>query len=362
MAMAKQYLIINIGSQSKKCALYGESGELLRSVHLEDEHYRDDTSELFAGENLIIGIRVVAPGQYFTTHRLIDDEYVSKLEEASRLTPLHIAPVLAEIKLIRERYPQYSLYALSDSALMSERPLTDKLYGLPRAEAEQWGLYRWGYHGFSMASVLAQVPELSQKRLIICHLGGGVSVAAVAAGEVLSTSMGYSPLEGPTMSSRVGNIDPSAVLALLTLKQFSAAELADYFNHQGGLLGISGRSASVRELLALEASGDEGAKLALDTFVWQIRRHIGAALALLGGVDALIFTATIGERSVPIRQRILADWEGLGLMVDQAKNQQVTSVEAGSPAWLQVSGSPALIGVVAAAEEAQMLEALRTLV
>ncbi|MFA6446011.1 MAG: acetate kinase, partial [Candidatus Paceibacterota bacterium] len=168
------------------------------------------------------------------------------------------------------------------------------------------------------------IPE----KVIICHLGGGVSVTALKNGISVDTSMGFTPLEGLVMATRVGDIDPGAILYLSSKLQKNPEEIADYLNTKCGLLGVSGVSSDVRDLLKSEVTGNTDAKLALDLFAYRVKKYLGSYMAVLGGVDMIVFSGTIGERSFPMRERILSGLLPLGIILDKDKNLTVDSVDS----------------------------------
>lgn len=350
--MEKKYLVINIGSASKKCGLYDEAelcgihmektsegfigtvnvGADKQEVQITETDYDDVGAYLMrmAGEKNIsqigdlakIGLRVVAPGVFFQEDKIIDDAYIAKLTESQEMAPLHITPVLEEINKIKAWVAAIPLLGISDSAFYKDMPEEAKLYGLPKDLAEKYGIYRYGYHGISMSSVLAQIKELKgnvPEKMIICHLGSGTTITALKNGLPIDTSMGFTPLEGVPMGSRVGNIDAAAVLYLLKKENIDATTLEEMLYKKSGLLGLSGKTPFVKELIDLEKAGDTSAGEALSVFTRAIKKYIGAYSALLGGLDLLVFTATIGERSEYIRAKVCADLDHLGISLDSPK-------------------------------------------
>ena len=254
-----------------------------------------------------IGVRIVAPGVFFQEDKVIDDAYIAKLTEAQEMAPLHITPVLEELNKIKSWAGDVLLWGISDSAFYKDIPREAKLYGLPKELAEKYEIYRYGYHGISMSSVLSSVQKLQVNvpdRMIICHLGSGTSITALKNGQPVDTSMGFTPLEGVPMGSRVGNIDAAAVLYLLKKSGMDASTLESMLYTESGLLGLSGKTQFVKELIELEKAGDTLAGEALTVFARAIKKYIGAYSALLGGLDLLVFTATIGERSEQYGQKL----------------------------------------------------------
>ncbi|MCR4323305.1 MAG: acetate/propionate family kinase [Candidatus Azambacteria bacterium] len=358
--MEKKYLVVNLGSASKKYALYegdtelffahyekegndiivteGKNGERIKSIITQKDY---ETSAVRLIDLLIastcihtpndiaaIGFRVVASGEYFNTTKLIDDTYREKLAQEYDIAPLHVAAVSKGIEEVYSLFPETPFVAISDSAFHAELPDYARTYALPIEASKKLSLYRYGYHGISIRSVLDTIKEITDdapSRVIVCHLGGGASVTAVKDGKSIDTSMGLTPLEGLVMATRAGDIDSGALIYLAKSLKLSLEELDEYLNHQCGLLGLSGgKESGVRELIELEKAGDENAKLALAVFVYRIKKYIGAYTAALGGVDMLVFTATIGERSSIIRARVCEGLACVGVKIDELKNNLIT--------------------------------------
>ena len=378
------YLIINPGSASKKYALY-ENGSEIFKAHLETEggnlisttvvgdrektekisaeQYKNSVNyilrllidaRLIGSANDIgsIGVRIVAPGSYFLSNRVIDKEFLAKLKESEQKAPLHIRPELLEIKQILEIMPGIPLAGISDSAFHKTMPIPARLYGLPEETAVEFEIYRYGYHGISAQSLVPKIKNTfgeGAKRTIICHLGSGSSVIAVKDGQSVDASMGFTPLEGLVMSTRIGNIDAGAVIYLAKNAGLAPNELEEFFNSKCGLLGIGG-SDDIRELLKLEKAGNKEAKNALDVFAYAVKKYIGAYMATLGGLDLLIFTATVGERSFIMRSRICAGLEELGIVLDEDKNKAVISADG----LISADGSKVKIAVLTTDEMGEM--------
>jgi len=345
--MAK-YLIVNPGSASKKYALFDRQGNCLASFHFEKEKNnflvngkKISSKDYFSApvylfgvllekkiiknkeEILAAGIRLVAPGEYFAAHRKIDAQFLKKLAAQKSSAPLHIGPALEEIKFLRKFLPKTKFFAISDSAFYKDLPERAKFYGLPITDAKKFDLRRFGYHGLSMGSILRQLKKFGRlpPKIIICHLGGGVTISAIKNGKVIDTSMGFTPLEGLLMATRSGDIDPGAILYLAKKKNFNFSQLEEYLNKKSGLLGLSGFSSDVRELLEKEKK-DKLAKLALEVFAYRIQKYISAYFGILGGLDLLVFSATIGERSAIMRSRICQNLSHLGIWLDEKKNKK----------------------------------------
>ncbi|MBL7045038.1 MAG: acetate kinase [Parcubacteria group bacterium] len=331
--MEKKYLIINLGSVSKRYAIYNGKEEQL------SEHFEKDEMDLVDFENTCekfieqtkeesiagIGLRVVASGSYFREDKIIDDEYLKKLKKVKDRAPLHLSPVIDEIEKLKKLLPSIPMIGVSDSAFHSNLPRHSSIYNIPQDDAKSGDIYKFGYHGIAIQSALRKIQEEEGSipaRIIVAHLGGGASVTAVKDGKSFDTSMGATPLEGLPMSTRVGNIDAGALIELAKEKNMNLDQLNEYLNTKCGLLGISGKTGHIKELFDLKDSGDENAKLALEVFVYNIKKYIGAYTAVLGGLDLLIFSGTISERSSSMREMILD-----GLQINDIKVIKVNELE-----------------------------------
>lgn len=362
--MSKQYLIINTGSTSKKYAYY-DNKKKIYSAHFEisknsiilTEKFNKITSnknikkdkyasaiklviDSLIKENIIknknnidgVGIRIVAPGLYFLSNKKIDKKYLKFANEAVKKVPLHLGPALKEIENIKlflgEKIP---IFGISDSCFHSTIPEHSKLYAIPIKHTKKFGLYMCGYHGISIQSVIDRSKKILKgklpKKIIVCHLGGGGSVTAVLNGKSIDTSMGFTPLEGLVMSTRVGDIDAGVVIQLSEKLKKTGKDLEDYLNNKCGLLGLSGKSGDMRDLLELEKNGHLDSSTAIKVYVNRIKQYIGKMSAMLGGVDLLILAGTIGERSPIIRERICEGLEFLGIKIDKKLNNNSSDTE-----------------------------------
>ena len=376
----EKILAINPGSASRRYALY-DGGKELWWAHFEKddggfivkvvENGKPSTVKIskadfdnsvgFFKDKIrdasVIGGRVVAPGQYYLENRKIDAGFLKKLKAAKEQAPLHVAPALLEIERVMKILPKAKMFAVSDSAFYADMPANAKLYSLPRKVAKKFGIYRYGYHGISIASVVGKIGKISgqmPKRVVICHLGSGSSVAAIKNGAAFDVSMGFTPLEGLPMGTRIGNIDAGAVIYLAKKLKMSPDKLGEFFNHECGLLGLSGKTSDVRELLDLENKGDAGAAQALNSFVYGVKRLIGAYTATMGGLDLLVFTATIGERSFIMRRRICAGLEEMGIKLDMHKNDAAVSRDE----FIGTVDSPVKIAVIVTDELKEIYNAV----
>jgi len=286
---------------------------------LQNEGYINDQHKLSA-----IVARLVAPTDYFAKHHIVDDEFMANLEVAKARAPLHTPVIAAEIAHFREQFKSLPIIAISDSAFHSTKPELMKYYPFDTELADQSGIKRYGYHGLSVGSIVhtMKTEDILPAKLIVAHLGSGSSISAVFEGSAMDTSMGYSPLEGLMMSTRSGSLDIAAALAIKRELQLDDEGLEKYLNKQAGLLGVSGSTDDMREIIAGRDAGDAKATFAHALFVYRVQNLIGQMAASLGGVDALVFTATIGERSDEIRHYVTQKLSYLGFQLDEAKNQK----------------------------------------
>jgi acetate kinase len=278
---------------------------------------------------------------------LIDDAVEARLRELVELAPLHNRPAVEALEKARRALPDVPHIAVFDTAFHATLPPVASTYALPSRWRSE--IRRYGFHGLSVqwASERVRVP-----RLVVCHLGGGCSVTAVRDGRSIDTSMGFTPLEGVPMATRAGTVDPGALLHLLR-HGVTASELDDALERESGLLALSGVSGDVA---ALEESNEPGASLALDLFAYRVATVVGAMAAALGGVDALVFTAGIGEHSARIRRDVCARLGFLGVQLDEALNSH-----AEPDAEVAKADSPVRIVVLRAREELVAARAARAL-
>lgn len=350
-------LVSNPGSASRKYAVYDGDNLLLRA-HYERENDQfigtvenrqrqkqsvnisslgqaaSQLPELLRDHNLpspdAIALRIVAPSSFFLRHRHLDGQALENLHSQLNRAPLHISASLHELAELQKQWPNLPFFGVSDSAFHATKPDYAWNYGIRLEDADQFEIKRFGYHGLSAQSVVRQLQKFGRlpEKLIICHLGSGSSVMAVLDGKSLDASMGFSPLEGLVMGTRSGSMDVIAVRALQDSLQLNDTEMDDYLNHQSGLVGLSGLSSDIRELLKAEKEADYRASLALKTYLHRIRQFIGGMAAVMGGCDALVFTGAVGERSAPIRQRIIANLRFLEFELNFKINSQMVERQA----------------------------------
>ena len=268
-------------------------------------------------------VRIVAPGEYFAHDHLVDDECVRQLSIARSRSPLHVPAVDSEVAHFLKAFKNTPIIAISDSSFHADRPDLMKYYPINTEIADKADMKRFGFHGLSVGSIVRYMTEAGTlpEKLIVCHLGSGASVSAVFHGKSLDTSMGYTPLAGLMMATRCGDIDIVGAIRLKHHLGYTTDEsLEKYLNKEAGLLGVSRKTDDMREILQLRDEGDKWATFAHAMYIYKIQSQIGKMAASLGGVDALVFTATIGERSAEIRHTVTQKLAYLGLNLDREKN------------------------------------------
>jgi acetate kinase len=279
-----------------------------------------------------VGHRVVHGGEEFTGSVVIKDEVIRSIEKFADLAPLHNPPNLTGIQAARHRLPNATQVACFDTAFHATIPPVAYIYGLPYDLYEKYRIRRYGFHGTSHRYVARRAAQLMRKgkydiNVITCHLGNGCSITAEKNGKSVDTSMGLTPLEGVVMGTRSGDFDP-AIIFYLADKGYSVKELNTLCNKKSGLLGISGQSNDMRNLSKLAAEGDKRAKLAIDIFAYRVKKYIGAYTAVLGTVDAIVFTGGIGENAVDLRAMICSDQPQIGIEINADKNAATLGKEA----------------------------------
>jgi acetate kinase len=272
-----------------------------------------------------VGHRIVHGGPRYTASVRITPQVMADLAALTDLAPLHVPVNLEGIAAAEAEWPGVPQVAVFDTAFHSTLPPEARTYALPHAWTEDWGLRRYGFHGLSHAYCAGRAAQLLGRpvaglRLVICHLGQGCSLSAVRDGRCVDTSMGFTPLDGVVMGTRSGAVDPGLLLYVLRHKGISVEEVDRALNGQAGLLGLSGVSGDMRRVLEAARQGHAGARLALDVYAHRLRQTIGAFAATLGGLDALVFTAGVGEHSPDVRAAACRGLEFLGVELDAATN------------------------------------------
>ncbi|MFG1746473.1 acetate/propionate family kinase [Micromonospora chalcea] len=328
-------LVLNSGSSSVKYRLY-DGDDVLDKGTVErigepgggPADHESAVREIIGRLDLTglagVGHRVVHGGRKFSEPVRIDDAVVAAIEDLVPLAPLHNPANLAGIRVAREALPDVPQVAVFDTAFHHTLPEAAATYAIDKATAERYGVRRYGFHGTSHAYVSRRTADLldrpyDQLNTITLHLGNGASACAVQGGRSVATSMGMSPLEGLVMGTRSGDLDPTVIFHLRREGGMGVDDIDDLLNHRSGLLGLTGVN-DMREVLARRAAGDPDATLAFDVYCRRITGYVGAYYALLGRVDAIAFTAGVGEHAAPVRSASLAGLERLGIAVDPARN------------------------------------------
>ncbi len=306
-----------------------------------------------------IGHRVVHGGEAFREPCVIDDRVIDTIRELSPLAPLHNPANLLGIEVAKRRWPNVPQVAVFDTAFHQTIPPRAHRYAVPHAWYRSHGVRRYGFHGTSHAYVSKRLAKeldrpLDELNLIVLHLGNGASVTAIANGKSVDTSMGLTPLEGLVMGTRGGDIDPGVLLHMASRAGMAIDEIASSLNHESGLTGLCG-AGDMRDILAREAAGDDTARLALEVYVYRIRKYIGAYVAALGRVDAIVFTAGVGENSPDIRERACGKLEALGVSLDDARNRAKTT--GARP--IHAEGAAVAVWVVPTDEELEIAQQTR---
>ena len=330
MAAEARVLVVNAGSSSLKLSVLGPDGKrwAAREAASADDPgkelaaFLDDSPPADAS-----GHRVVHGSTAFTTPTIVDADTERRLDRLAELAPLHNPAALRALKALRELRPELPAVACFDTAFHASLPPAAATYAVPAGWAERWPLRRFGFHGLShgyasrrAAELLGQPPE--RPRLVIAHLGAGASLAAVAGGRSVDTTMGFTPLDGLVMATRSGSVDPGLVLWVQHHGALGPAETERALDREAGLLGISGRSGDMRALLEAERQGDDRAALAISVYVHRLRGSIAAMAAAMGGIDCLVFTGGVGENAAPVRARTCDRLGFLGLELDAARNAE----------------------------------------
>lgn len=304
-----------------------------------------------------VGHRVVHGGNAFRDPVLVDEQVRQEIARLAELAPLHNPAALAGIDAAQRRFANVPHVAAFDTTFHRDIPDPAAVYPIPWDWTTRWQLRRFGFHGLSVEYAVERTSELLGRmpyRLVVCHLGAGCSVTAVRDGRSIHTSMGFTPLEGTMMVQRSGSIDPGMLTYLLTRGGLGVDDVDRGLNEQSGLLGVSGVSTDLREVLSAAADGNQRAQLARDMFVHHLAETIGGMLAALGGLDALVFTGGIGEHSAEIRAAACERFGFLGLELDAARN-------AARPADADVASAASRVRVlvIAAREDLAILRQVR---
>jgi acetate kinase len=294
---------------------------------------------------------VVHGGELFNESVLITDEVIEKIEDLSDLAPLHNPANLTGIKAFRNVLPNVPAVAVFDTAFHQSMPESSFLYSLPYEYYKDFGIRKYGFHGTSHKYVSERAAEMlgrpkEQVRLISCHLGNGASIAAIEGGKSIDTSMGFTPLAGVAMGTRSGNIDPALIPFIMEKTGSTAEEVLNILNKKSGMLGVSGFSSDLRDIEQQASEGNERAELALEVFANRIHKYIGSYASRMYGVDAIVFTAGIGENSSLVREKVLQGLEFMGVYWDPARNNV-----RGEETFINYPHSPVKVMIIPTNEE-----------
>jgi len=272
-----------------------------------------------------VGHRVVHAGEKFSDSVVINNDVIAALEECIELAPLHNPPNLIGIRACMELMPGVPMVGVFDTAFHQSMPASSYIYALPYEYYEKYGVRKYGFHGTShkyvaqrTASILGK--DLDSLKIITCHLGNGSSITAIDNGKSVDTSMGFTPLEGLVMGTRSGDLDPAIITFIMEKENLSIDEMNNLLNKKSGVLGISGISSDFRDIESSAKEGNARAQLALDKFNVRVKKYIAACAAVMGGVDAIVFTAGLGENSISAREIICSGFEFMGVELDKEKN------------------------------------------
>lgn len=326
------------GDATLSFSVAGRAGQQIESTIADHGEAMQGALSLLNDHGLLAGIdavghRVVHGGARFRAPALIEDQVIEAIQALSKLAPLHNEPALKAIQAARARIRAgIPMVATFDTAFYAELPEVASVYAIPLELSEKHSIRRYGFHGLAhryMAHRYRELrPEVERPRLITLQLGNGCSATASIDGRPVDTSMGFTPLEGLIMRTRAGDLDPSLPLYLAEEEGFSTADVASVLNTRSGLLGLSGRSSDMRDLLAAAGNGDKGSELAVQAFCYRAKKYIGAYLGSLGGGDAIIFGGDIGENSAEVRRLICEGMEWAGLKLNLTENDAASGAEA----------------------------------
>jgi len=280
-----------------------------------------------------VGHRVVHGGENFTKSTLLDEKSLAAIEECNELAPLHNPANLIGIRACQELMPGVPMVAVFDTAFHQTMPDKAYIYGIPYEYYEKYKVRRYGFHGTSHSFVSKRVSDLigkpyNQCKTIVCHLGNGASICAVENGKSVDTSMGLTPLEGLVMGTRSGDIDPAIVEFVAKKESIELSDMMNILNKESGVFGVSKLSSDFRDLLAAADKGNELAAKALEVYIYHVQKYIGSYITAMNGVDAIVFTAGVGENNAIIRKSISKNLEFLGVSIDDEANNAAFGKEA----------------------------------
>ena len=368
-------LVERIGLDGTQLKHHGPKGEVKRELGKGDHAaaFKAMVAELTAketgvikstGEVSVVAHRIVHGGETFTEATLLTDELLTELKKLNPLAPLHNPVIIDGIREMRELFPAVPHVGVFDTAFHHTLPAYAFLYGLPYEFYERKAVRRYGFHGTSHNYVALRTAEFLKRRpnelrLISCHLGNGASICAINRGRSIDTTMGFTPLEGLIMGTRCGDLDPGVLAFLEREEKLSASKSEELLNKKSGLLGLSGVSSDMREVLRAADQGNQRALIALKAYCYRVRKYIGAYVASMGGLDAVIFTAGVGQGSSVVRALALHSLECMGIKLDDKRNREAPGDDITK---ISSDDSNVIVLVVPTDEERMMArEALRAL-
>lgn len=345
------------GTERREDVTWRSHADAVRHV-IEDLRTREPVALATLDQLQAVGHRVVHGGEFRSAERITSD-IQSRLRELAELAPLHNIPSLNTMAAAQELLPEVPQIAAFDTMFHSTMPPEAYVYPVPGKWTREWGVRRFGFHGLSHAYCSRQAAQLLNRplkdlKLVNCHLGHGCSAAAIAEGRCIDTTMGFTPLEGLMMGTRSGSIDPAIVTFVQQRHGLTADQVDAALNRQSGLLGVSGVTADLREILAQIKEGHQPSQLAFDIYTRRIRQAIGALAVTLGGIDVLVFTAGVGENSPEVRAAVCHGLECLNLNLDYAANR-----DAQPDADIAANNSAGRILVIRAREDVEMLKQVK---
>jgi acetate kinase len=359
-------LVANAGSSSLKLRLLGADDELIdvRDVEvvggeLDGEAVAGALTAM--GDADAVGHRIVHGGERFTSAVRLDDSVLAELRALTELAPLHQPKSLAAVEAVTQSRRGLPAIGCFDTAFHASMPDAAATYALPAAWRERWPIRRYGFHGLSHSYVAHRAPELLGEpseglRIVSCHLGAGASLCAIRDGRSLDTTMGFTPLEGLVMATRSGTVDPGLLVWLLESGQLEPPELSQALEHESGLVALAG-NADMRRIVERARRDDRAARLAIDVYVHRLRAGIAAMSAALGGLDALVFTAGVGENASAIRGAAVEPLGYLGVALDDRRNEAATG-----DADISAADSPVRTLVISAREDLEIAQEVRAIV
>jgi len=361
---AGRILVVNAGSSSLKLRVLAADNSVVGTADLPAPRGSTDAAEVAAairdlGPVDAVGHRIVHGGTFYAGAVVLDEAVEERLAALTDLAPLHQPKSLAALAAVWAALPDVPAVACFDTAFHAHIPAAATTYALPSQWRKRWDLRRYGFHGLSHAYASRRAAELvarplEELRIVSCHLGAGASLAAVAGGTSVDTTMGFTPLEGLVMATRSGSVDPGLVIWLLEHVGMPPAELAATLEHRSGLLGLAG-TADMREVLARADAGDEIAIVARDAYVHRLRGSIAAMAAAMGGLDVILFTGGVGENAPAIRALAAAGLGFLGISLDEA-----TNAAAVPDADIGAAGAPVRAVVLRAREDLEIAHEVRS--